>query len=101
MATATEQQQTVRALRGVDAALRDLPQIATEWESLDDGEQMAWAIQWGNEMAKLEHLARDAATGALATEQYAHCRRLIERAKELVPVMRQLALYHPRVLTTD
>ena len=98
MVTATEQRQrAVRALKSVDAALRDLPRVAAEWGSLDDGEQMAWAIQWSNEMARLERLSRYAAEGALAADQHERYRQLVKIAADLVPVMNQLRLYRPRV----
>jgi hypothetical protein len=97
MATTTEQQQrAVRALSSVGAALRDLPQVAAEWESLDEGEQMSWAIQWSNEMAKLERLSRHAAEGSLAADQHERYRQLVESADSLAPVIRRLKLYRPR-----
>ena len=98
MATATEQRRrTVRVLRSVDAALRDLPQVAAEWESLDAGEQMAWGIQWSNEMTRFERLGRYAADGVLAADQHERYRQLLVTARDLVPVMSQLKLYRPRV----
>ena len=97
MATTTDQQRVVRALRSVHAALEDLPEVAAEWQSLDDGEQMSWGIQWGNEMAKLERLSRYAAEGSLAPDQQDSYRQLVIRARDLVPIMSQLKLYRPRL----
>ncbi|MBA2447457.1 MAG: hypothetical protein H0V51_05465 [Chloroflexi bacterium] len=98
MATTTEQQQrAVRALGSVGAALRDLPRVAAEWETLDDGEQMSWAIQWSNEMAKLERLSRSAAEGSLVADQDERYRQLVESANSLAPVIRRLKLYRPRL----
>ena len=100
MVTATEQRQrVVRALKSVDAALRDLPGLAAEWDSLDDGEQMAWALQWSNEMARLERLSRDAAEGALTVGQHERFRQLVKLAADLAPTMSQLWLYRPRLPT--
>ncbi len=101
MVTATDQQRTVRALRSVEAALRDLPQVVAEWESLDDGEQMAWAIEWSDEMSKLESLARSAANGLLPAGQREQFIRLVTLARTLAPVMSQLRLYRPKVLLAD
>jgi hypothetical protein len=99
MVTAIEhRQQAVRALRSVEAALRDLPLVAAEWESLDDGEQMAWAIEWSNEMARLERLARYAAEDSLTSDQLERYRRLVRNARDLLPVMDRLGVYQPRVL---
>src|SRR5688500_15428848 len=101
MVTATDHQRTVRALRSVEAALRDLPQVVAEWETLDDGEQMAWAIEWSDEMSKLESLARSATNGLLPAVQRDQFVRLVTLARALAPVMGQLSLYRPKVLMDD
>jgi len=56
-------------LENIDLILRDLPDVAADWEQIDDGERVAWSIDWSNEMSALERLTREAAAGLLTVEQ--------------------------------
>ena len=85
-------------LRTTALILGDLPEVAEEWESLDDGERVSWSMDWGNEMGGLELLARDADAGLLTPEQQQRFQELVRRLQAALPLMQRLDLAYPSFL---
>jgi hypothetical protein len=96
MATTTEAQATAASsLETAQLMLADLPEVADEWEQLDDGERAAWSLDWGNEMAGLKRIARYAAEGLLDVEQQERYRRLLQELNDQLPTIERLNLRRP------
>ncbi len=72
--------------------LGDLPEIATEWEHLTVDERLSWSLDWGNEMSKLEDLAREASAGVLLPNELDRYFELLGRA---MPTVTRLGLRRP------
>jgi hypothetical protein len=81
--------------------LRDLPEIATEWEQLDEGERIAWSLDWSNEMAGLERVNRELHSGLLVgpvLDRYLEIEARLVRDR---PTLERLSLYVPRWLSEN
>jgi hypothetical protein len=103
MATTTEAQQRAELnLRTIGLMLGDVPELAAEWGTIPWGdaatdEQLSWSMDWDNEMAALDLLARDVAAGLLTAEQEARFQQLLCKLKEALPLIDALRLSRPRV----
>jgi hypothetical protein len=98
MATTTAaQQRALMALETFALMLDDLPQVASEWEHLSDGERTAWSIDWQNEVSGLARLARFVSAGLLTCGQYERYRELLARLVTEGPTLRALQLAEPAI----
>ena len=98
MASVTDAQQyAVSALVTIDLMLRDLPEVANEWEQISEGERAAWSIDWSNEMSSLAQVADFASKGLLTAEQQVSYREVLHRLVDLLPLVQRLGLYRPPI----
>lgn len=84
-------------LKGIAHTLGDLPEIAAEWERLSVDERLSWSLDWGNEMSKLEDLARPVAAGSLSSAELARYQSLLRKLSTAMPIIAQLGLRCPSV----
>ena len=82
-------------LRSIASMLDDLPGLAEEWAALSPDERLAWSLDWGNEMAKLRHLAEAEAAGRLDRQRAAIFRALASRTIARLGSIEQLDLRRP------
>lgn len=95
MATATDTQHRVMlALESAELMLHDLPDVASEWETLSGGERAAWAMDWSNEMSALEWVRAQSEDG-IAPAQLHQLRRIEARLMHHAPDLIALKLYIP------
>jgi len=90
-----DSERTQLALQSVEAMLDELPTLADDWDTISRDEQLAWSLEWGNEMAKLRRLADGAATGRLNLLQRERFRILAERTVQSIALIEQLDLRMP------
>ena len=83
------------ALRSVESVLDELPSLADDWAALSQDERLAWSLEWGNEMAKLHHLAEAEAAGRLDRRRGASFRALAERTVLDLGTIERLDLRQP------
>jgi hypothetical protein len=83
------------ALRSIDALLDELPSLADDWANLSQDERLAWSLEWGNEMAKLHHLAEAEADARLDRRSAGAFRALAERAVLAIGTIQRLDLREP------
>ncbi|HEY7064500.1 MAG TPA: hypothetical protein VII06_23695 [Chloroflexota bacterium] len=80
----------------------DLPEVAAEWGTIPWGEaatdeQLAWSMDWGDEMAALEALGRDIAAGLLTAEQERRYRPLVQKIRDALSIIDDLRRRRPSV----
>jgi hypothetical protein len=85
-------------LESLRLMLGDLPEVAEEWNQLDDGEQVHWSLDWdqlmGSDLPLLEaHFRADRMTAA-QRERY---RAVLTELKAALPLIERLDLYRPTV----
>jgi len=84
------------AFRSIEAMLDELPSLADDWlVELSIDEQIAWSLEWGNEMAKLCRLAEADGAGQFDPHNRQRFRTLAERAVRLLPVAERINLRRP------
>jgi hypothetical protein len=93
--TTEAQQRAVRDLDAIATLLLDLPDVAAEWDKLSEVQRMAWALDWSNDMSRLEQLARAAQQGFLTTDQHERYRHIAKQVKQTLPLLERLDLYRP------
>ena len=86
------------ALRSIESLLDELSGLAEDWAALSQDERLAWSLEWGNEMAKLRHLAEAEAAGRLDRRRAGIFRMLAERAVDALGLIEQLGLRRPAEL---
>lgn len=86
---------TDTALKIVRLLLDELDEVAEEWDALGEGERVAWSLAWGNEMARLRHLRRQADAGVLTPYQRALLTDILSRLAERRPRVVHLGLETP------
>ena len=96
VATTDTIERAITRLTTTELMLGDLLDIAAEWESLAEGERVAWSIEWDNEMAGLEQISRLAACGELAPDLYSRYRRVLTEIYEAAPILDRLNLASPQ-----
>lgn len=82
-------------LRSVESILDELPRLADDWAASSLDERLAWSLEWGNEMAKLHHLAEAEAAGWLDHRRGRVFRALAERTVLVLGVVERLDLRRP------
>jgi len=83
------------ALTSIRHMLDDLPEIAAEWDVISTDERLAWSLDWGNEMVKLQHIADALASARLDPDRTAQYRQLADRVAALVSTVDRLGLRRP------
>ena len=86
------------ALRSIAAILDELPRLDDDWEHLSRDEQLAWSLEWGNEMAKLGRLAEVEAAGQLDRRRAEAFQALAERTVGALGLVERLDLRQPSAL---
>lgn len=96
MATATEtQRRAMNVLETVTLMLRDLDEIAREWDQISEGERVMWSTDWSNEMSGLELVSQHLAEGLLGETHGRRYREIIRRLSDARPLLDHLGLYQP------
>ena len=83
------------ALRSIESVLDELPGLVDDWATLSRDEQLAWSLEWGNEMAKLHRLAEIEAAGHLDRRRSGELRTLAERTVGALSLIECLDLRTP------
>jgi hypothetical protein len=96
MATDAEAERRVElGLSAVEAILADLPAVVDSWREMTEDERLVWRMEWGNEMARLRHLAAGARARRLSPSQAERCRSLTERIGAMRESIELLGLHIP------
>ncbi len=83
-------------LESLRLALDDLPDVARDWEIMEDGERASWSLDWDHLMGTYLRLLINAhQSGSLAVDQERRYCRLRDRLKEASTTIEQLGLYPP------
>ena len=85
------------SVESIALILADLPEIAGEWDQISADERLSWSLDWGNEMAKLDHLSRAAAAGTLGRAERERYRALRRDIQAALPTIARLGLRRPSV----
>jgi hypothetical protein len=80
------------ALRSIESILDELPNLVQDWAAFSQDERIAWSLEWGNEMAKLGHLAQAEAVGRLNGRHVEVFRVLAGRTVGALSLIEQLEL---------
>ena len=100
-ATAGARRTPLTPLESIALMLADVPEVAGEWDQISADERLSGSLDWGNEMSRLDDLARAAAAGTLSPaecKQYRALRRDVEAA---LPTVDRLGLRRPSVPFDD
>lgn len=96
MATTTSQRQRVRGhLRSLELMLGDLPEVASEWGEISDGERESWSHDWDNEMGGLHLLNGWVAQGDLDEADLCRYRSILGQLNDAMPTLKRLNLQLP------
>ncbi len=98
VATADAQQRALMSLRTLELMVRDLPDVAADWDHLSEGERESWSLDWGNEMAALPRLAEAVADGALDPHDRARYDRVVRTLADAGHMVERLRLRPPAEL---
>ncbi len=91
-----------RTLYGLAAELRDLPELAAEWDNLSDSQRVTTALDWDHLMASyLTEVEQAYRAGELTDEQRERYRLLRRQLREALPLFEQLNLFRPTVPLED
>jgi hypothetical protein len=83
------------AFRSIEAMLDELPNLVDDWPTISRDEQLAWSLEWDNEMAKLRRLAEGTAAGRLDRDQQQRFRMLAMRTVRSLALIEQIDLLRP------
>jgi hypothetical protein len=85
-------------LESLRLMLGDLPEVAEEWNQLDDGERAHWSLDWdqlmGSHLRLLEERFR---AGQMTAAQQQRYRAVLSELKGALPLIERLDLYRPPV----
>jgi hypothetical protein len=85
-------------LESLRLMISDLPELAAEWDHLDDGERATWSHDWdqviGTDLRLLHPYYR---AGAMTPEQEARFRDILSQLRETLPIIERLALSPPPI----
>jgi hypothetical protein len=97
MATWTDEPERVKlAFRSIESMLDEIPSLVEDWNTeLSIDEQIAWSLEWDNEMSKLRRLAEADAAGRLDRRQSQRVRTLAEQAVRVLPLLERANLQRP------
>jgi len=79
----------------------DLPEVAGEWDQISVDERLSWSLDWGNEMSRLDDLARAAAAGTLSPAECARYHAVRRDVEAVLPSVDRLGLRRPSVPFDD
>jgi len=99
--TAGGRRRPLTPFESIARTLADLPDVAVEWDALSVDERMSWSLDWSNEMAKLELLARRATAHDLSRGEAEQFGELLRRIDQAVPIIDRLSLRRPSVPFED
>jgi hypothetical protein len=76
----------------------DLPEVAEEWNQLDDGERAHWSLDWDQLMGShLRLLEAHFRAGQMTAAQQERYRAVLSKLKAALPLIERLDLYRPTV----
>lgn len=84
-------------LESIALTVADLPEIAGEWAQICVDERLSWSLDWGNEMSRLDDLARAAADGTLSPAACEKYRALLRDVEAALPTVDRLGPRRPSV----
>ena len=85
-------------LESVRLMLADLPDVASDWAEISDGERASWSLDWDQVMASdLRELDRLFRSDAMTSDQQDRYRKLLRNLSEAMPLIERLHLYPPPV----
>jgi hypothetical protein len=96
--TTEAQDRADHRMRSIALMLGDLPGVAEEWPSLDEGERISWSLDWdqlmGGHLPLIEAQFRG---GLLTPQQQERYSTLLAQLKAALPLLDRLDLYRPTV----
>ncbi len=88
-------------LNGIHRFVDDLPDLAEEWDALDEVEQVTFSLEWDHMMADyLTQLAEYHSGGQLTKVQQKSYSKLLNRLKDNMSIIERLDWYRPPVSLT-
>ena len=98
VATATVTNRIDSGLTMLEGDVQALPELAEEWEQLDESAQVTLSLEWDHAMADyLMELDERYRGGQMTTTQQRRYRALLSKLKNARPIIAQLDLYLPPV----
>lgn len=88
-------------LRDIAAMVAEIPETATEWPDLADGERASFGLEWANYMAGVEHLIGDYYDDELTPDQKGDLFALLRRLQEVGPLLDRIDVRRPDLLGMD
>lgn len=98
--TARERQRALNDLHTLELMVGDLPEVASEWSELSDGERESWSHDWDNEMVGLPRLIEYAAQGLIEGDDARRYEQLTQKLRDAAPLIRRLRLRSPQIPLT-
>ncbi len=84
-------------LWSLEAEIDDLPELAEDWNSLSENNNVSYLLEWHNEMGKLKFLARAHQSGDMTPTQQVRYKALLAKLKEYQPIIERLELSVPKL----
>lgn len=85
-------------LSGIAAMVAAIPETATEWPDIADGERAGFGLEWANYMAGVERLIGDYYAGELTPDQQRDLFALLRRLREVEPLLDRIGVRRPDLL---
>jgi hypothetical protein len=96
VATPRELERTSRSLNLVGLMLGDIPELADEWDTLDEQERVSWSLEWHDiVVGHWRNLTRSYESDELLPDQVATYRKLRDEFEKLRPTLNLLDLTTP------
>ena len=96
VATTRAQQRAATFLRSVRLMLGDVPEVAEEWDALDDLERASWSLDWAHEILDIwADLTESYRNGELLPDQAEAYRQLRDDLEVARPTLERLNIARP------
>lgn len=96
--TATVSGRLDRDIDSLRSFLDDLPDLADQWERLEEGPRVSLSLEWDHLMADyLTELDEHYRSGTMVPAQKLEYASLLRKLKEMLPIITRLNLFRPPV----
>ncbi|MGH2586526.1 MAG: hypothetical protein ACRDJE_16550 [Dehalococcoidia bacterium] len=96
--TADEHQRALIYLNSLELMVEDLPEVASEWDQISDGERESWSHDWDNEMGSLRYLTDCVARGRLDEANVGRYEQVVAKLNAALPILQRLNLRTPEAV---
>lgn len=98
MAATTERSRRIDLdLDAVRADVEDLPEVERGWGTESEPNQRAWRMEWWDVMGRVQSLHEAYTAGQMSDVQQQQYRALLDRVREMIPIIERLQLALPPV----